>query len=117
MGRKILIIEDSEAVPWVEFWHEGLDDDFIIIAAFSGDEARKEFAANPDIMVIAIGDVPSSEDLVREFQKMFKGVMIAVSTFSADRQRLMEVGCDYKCEKEHFPRKLREIFELHGPAA
>jgi DNA-binding NarL/FixJ family response regulator len=99
---KILIVEDDEALQ--SCFELELQDSARILAAFSLQQARKQFAQNPDIAIIVMdacvpGNHPTALPLVREFREQFQGLIIAVSSIDHYRKELLAAGCDQECDK------------------
>ena len=107
---KILIVEDSQA--YQDTYARHLGERVEIIAAYSTAQAHQFFAENSDIVLIVMDGCVDSPDymdtgaLVKEIRKTFKGPMIAASRSSYIRQKLTDLGCDHKCEKNDVPRQV-----------
>ncbi|MEK7645673.1 MAG: hypothetical protein AAB374_00995 [Patescibacteria group bacterium] len=89
----------------------------VIVSAFSIEEAEEQFAANPDIVAIVMdacvpGDRPTTPSLVQKLRSTFTGPMIAASSMSDYRRRLLAAGCDHESVKEEVPQMLLEILGL-----
>jgi len=117
---KILIIEDDKTFHkmWGKmFQKRTLDHQILVLSVYNIEEAEKLFLANPDIRLIAIdGCVPgiclNTLPLTRAIRQRFVGPMIAISSRSDYREKLMKAGCDYECEKFLLPQKIFEILAL-----
>ena len=112
MTEKVLIVEDH--APLQEVWKLALRGKVEIISAFSIEEAKEKFAANPDIVAIIVdacvpGSEPNTMSLLREFRATFNGLIIATSNVPEYRQDLVLAGCDIECEKHSVPKNL-ELF-------
>lgn len=112
---KILIVEDRQF--YHELWSRSLGDKVLILGAYTIEEAEALFAANPELALIVMdacvpGDWPTTLPLVRKIRETFSGPMIAVSSESAYRRKLMERGCDHESDKDDLPQKILEILGL-----
>ncbi len=93
-----------------------------VLQAFRLEQGSELFAAHPDIaLVVMDGCVNNKENkldsrpLVREMRAISPSIpMIAASSDSSYRKRLMEAGCDHEAEKEHVVSKIAEILGLQG---
>ena len=99
---KILIVEDMP--KWQRSYAKALGDVADVLSAYSIQEAQDLFAQNRDVALIVMdacvpGDVPTTLPLVGRFRKHFKGPMIAASSLSDYRDRLVVAGCDLKADK------------------
>lgn len=115
MSVKILVVDDTK--HWHFRWREELGDKVLIVSAFSIEEAREHFAANPDIVAIVMdacvpGDRPTTLPLVEEFRRTFKGPIVAVSSIPSYRKQLVIVGCDYESDKDYLSSKILKILSL-----
>ena len=113
--KKVLIVEDDFVRQGK--WIRKLDDLVEILSAVSIKQAEEKFAGNPDIACIVMdacvpGDDINTESLVHSFRKKFKGPIIAISSISQYIARLALAGCDYACEKDGVPEKIREVLGL-----
>ena len=120
---KVLIVEDDKGLykMWGKMFQKKmlgiLDHKILILSALTIEEAEQLFSDNSDIRLIAIdGCVPgiclNTLPLTRAIRQRFVGPMIAISSRSDYREKLMKAGCDYECEKFLLPQKIFEILAL-----
>ncbi len=115
--KKVLIIEDER--PILDLLKELLSGVLEVVTAVSVEEAREKFAANPDIVAIAVdgsiegfsasSELPNTPVLVTEFRRTFTGPIIAISNRQEFQELLMAAGCDHQCEKGRVHKKFREL--------
>ena len=115
MSKKVLVVEDEEYLH--SRWHRELDSKVVLVSALSIEEAEEKFTANPDIDAIVMdvcvpGNEPTTLPLVRKFRSTFAGPMIAISSLSEYRAKLVSAGCDHESRKDTLPAKLLEVLGL-----
>ena len=114
--KKVLIVEDRDTTQ--SGYRASLQDDVQLLQAFTIEQAREIFGANPDIdLIVMDGCVPGFEintpPLVREFRKTFRGPIIATSSSSDYRQELMLAGCSHEVgSKGDVPDKVLALLSL-----
>lgn len=109
---KVLVVEDNRMLQKVIAMR--LEGKATVLAAHTVEEARRLFAANPDIRVIALDGYlssaldgrrpPDTLPLIPEFHRTFQGKMIAMASSPDHRREMTEAGCDFQiCEKKLLP--------------
>lgn len=115
MKPKVLFVDDDRS--YHNQWKVELEEDIIMLSAFSIDDAERLFVKNPDIVAIVMdacvpGHSITTLPLTQKFRSSFSGPMIASSGSPELRKQLMEAGCDHESGKGHVPIKLTEILGL-----
>ena len=115
MSVKVLVVEDKESFH--DLWRMEFGDQVELLSALTIKEAQELFRAHQDIAVIAMdacvpGDRPNTMFLVQEMRLTYTGPIIAISSLVEYRQMLVKAGCDFECEKDFLPQKIREILGL-----
>jgi hypothetical protein len=118
MSKKVLIVEaDGE---WHDKWFRELgkkvrpDGEISLVSALSVQEAKDQFAANPDVAAIVVGacprgDSPTTVPLVQKLRDTgFRGPMIAVGE-KDHRQQLVRAGCDRVSLPSDLPQNLSYV--------
>ena len=113
--KKALIVDDNSFLHLM--WREALSGRVEVIFASSIEEAKREFALNPDVDAIVVDSCVSgcglnTVPLIQEFRLAFKGPMLGISDVPLFQQKLVEAGCNYSCEKKFLIVKLCEILGL-----
>ncbi|MDP2668341.1 MAG: response regulator [bacterium] len=112
---KVLVVEDKERYQYG--WADALGEKIEVLHAFTIEEGRRLFDANPDIDAVVMdacvpGNEPNSIPLVKYIRKSFKGPVIAASTEKIFRERLIEAGCNFESEKDRVPAIVNEVLAL-----
>ena len=113
--HKVLVVDD---MPFVhKKFRMSLGNKVILLEALTLKKGLSLFNANPDVSIIVMdacvpGDEPNSQWLVEEIRKTFTGPIIASSSSPVYRKKLLEVGCDYECDKGLVPRKVVELLGI-----
>jgi DNA-binding response OmpR family regulator len=113
---KVLLIEDN--VPMQKLWKKLLREKPVeVISAYTIDEAREEFKANPDVnLIVVAGCIPgvilNTEPLVRDLRAAFTGPMIATSGCPVFQSQLVAAGCNHKCDKGQVPKLVCQLLGL-----
>lgn len=119
MEPKVLVVEDDRATQ--DGWNTTLKGLVNLVSAYTIEEAREAFTANPDIVAIVMdgcvpgdGDLdnPNTRSLVCDLRLTFKGPIIAASGSPYYGNLLVEAGCTYRCEKKDVPRKILDILDI-----
>ena len=115
MKKVVLMVEDDKGLQ--RLWVRMLKGIVEVVPALSIDDARREFAAHPDLAAIVIGAcVPgvaiNTEPLVRELRATFRGPMIATSGTPLFYDQLVTAGCSHRCEGGLVPEMIRQVLGL-----
>jgi CheY-like chemotaxis protein len=112
--KKVLIVEDNPT--YSHMIRRNLEDKVLIAQAFTTKEAEAIFQRNPDLAVILMdacvpGDNPNTMWLVKKMRETFTGPIIAISSVSDYRKKLMEAGCNYEAMKNQAAQKVLELID------
>ena len=115
MLKKVLVVED--VVNLHKAWHLLLEDRVQIISALTVEEAEEKFAANPDIVAIAMdacvpGNSINTIPLVQKIRATFLGPIIAISSSLEYQEVLIKAGCSHQSTKAGMPEKLIGILGI-----
>jgi hypothetical protein len=126
--EKVLLVEDNEKMVRVIKINFDLkfSPKMRLLSAGTIIEAKRLFSENNDIVAIIMdGYVPmregrrvwppnTTEDLVGEIRdKGFSGPIIATSSNLELREKLIEAGCDYQCDKLDVVSRLEYFIADH----
>ena len=116
--RKILIVDDFQIHHII--YERALKDHFVILSAFTCEQASNFLVKHFDLDVIAIDAYPLNFSVIvnfvvkiREVYK-YKGPMIAISNHTDCQKGLLAVGCDYECGKPLYKERVIEILNTHA---
>jgi len=116
--RKVLVVDDDPGGCVHELFRRRLGKDVILLDAWTLEEGRELFNANPDVSVVVMdacvgGKSPNSQELVREIHRTsFELPIIAISEQEKYRQELVSAGCSAECEKQSCPQMVRKLLDL-----
>jgi len=116
--KKVLLIEDDQKIADLIILRLGRTSKILLASTIR--EAFKKFEENPDIIIIIMDywmpintGKPANKntlELVAFIRKKFKGPIIATSNDPQCNRKLMEAGCNYKCDdKLEIPDNFFEI--------
>lgn len=129
--KKVLLVDDKPIVHWL--WKLGGSDQFTFLDAYTIEQARELFNANPDIAAVVMdacvgspmgvsSRIPIREwgfntrELISELRQRFKGPIIAAPSQCWHFKLMKIAGCNHHCWKWGVARLLRKLL-LSAPTA
>lgn len=112
---KILVVDDEKGMQkLLDYYWANMN--VLALKAYTISEAERLFEENTDVSFIAIdGCVPGNRlntiPLINFFRKSYQGIIIAIAGNDNDRDKMINAGCDYECEKTELPNKVLEILK------